>query len=110
MQIIRGDNDVFKFKRTDMDGNVITQRPDKMYLTVKENIYQEKALIQKTLENGIRFEGDTYYVDFVPEDTDELSFGTYVYDIEVITEGIKKTIEKGEFIIDGEVTHKENEV
>lgn len=110
MQIIRGDNDVFKFKRTDIDGNVITQKPDKMYLTIKENAFQKKALIQKTLEDGIRFEDDTYYVDFVPKDTDELSFGNYVYDIEVITEGIKKTIKKGEFIIDSEVTHKENEV
>ena len=110
MRVIRGDNETFKFQRKDQDGNIITQKPDKMYLTVKENIYQEKALIQKTLENGIRFENETYYVDFVPEDTDDLSFGTYVYDIEVINENIKKTIEKGEFIIDGEVTHKENEV
>ena len=59
MQIIRGDNDIFKFQRKDQDGNVITQKPDKMYLTVKESIYQEKALIQKTLEDGIRFENDT---------------------------------------------------
>ena len=110
MKIIRGDSKTFTFQRKDKNKNVITEKPDKMYLTIKQNEYEKQALIQKTFENGIRFENDTYYVDFVPEDTDDLSFGEYVYDIEIINGDIVKTIKKDTFIIESEVTHKENEV
>lgn len=110
MKIIRGDSKTFTFQRKDKDKNVITEKPDKMYLTIKQNEYEKQALIQKTFDNGIRFEEDTYYVEFVPEDTDDLSFGDYVYDIEIINEDIVKTIKKDTFIIESEVTHKENEV
>ena len=110
MRIIRGDNKTFTFQRKDADGEVITEKPNKIYLTVKQNEYQKQALIQKTFDDGIRFEEDTYYVDFVPEDTDDLSFGEYVYDIEIINGDIVKTIKKDTFIIESEVTHKENEV
>lgn len=110
MRIIRGDSKTFTFQRKDKDKNVITEKPDKMYLTIKQNEFERKALIQKTFDNGIRFEEDTYYVDFVPEDTDNLNFGEYVYDIEIINDDVKKTIKKDMFIIESEVTHKENEV
>lgn len=110
MRIIRGDSKTFTFQRKDADGEVITEKPNKIYLTVKQNEYQKQALIQKTFDDGIRFEEDTYYVDFVPEDTDDLSFGEYVYDIEIINGDIVKTIKKDTFIIESEVTHKENEV
>ena len=110
MRIIRGDSKTFTFQRKDKDNNVIIEKPDKMYLTIKQNEFERKALIQKTFDNGIRFEEDTYYVDFVPEDTDDLSFGEYVYDIEIINGDIVKTIKKDTFVIESEVTHKENEV
>lgn len=110
MIIIRGDNKIFTFQRKNKNGEVITEKPDKMYLTIKRNEYEKQALIQKTFDNGIRFENDTYYIDFVPEDTDSLNFGKYVYDIEIINGDIVKTIKKDAFIIESEVTHKENEV
>lgn len=110
MRIIRGDSKTFTFQRKNKNGEVIAEKPDKMYLTIKQNEYEKQALIQKTFDNGIRFENGTYYVDFVPEDTDDLSFGEYVYDIEVIDNDYKNTIKKDAFIIESEVTHKENEV
>ena len=110
MRIIRGDSKTFTFQRKDKDKNVITEKPDKMYLTIKQNEYEKQALIQKTFDNGIRFENDTYYVEFKPEDTDNLNFGEYVYDIETINSDIVKTIKKDTFVIESEVTHKENEV
>lgn len=110
MRIIRGDSKTFTFQRKDKNGEVIAEKPDKMYLTIKQNEYEKQALIQKTFDDGIRFEDATYYVDFVPEDTDSLSFGEYVYDIEIINGDVKKTIKKDIFIIESEVTHKENEV
>jgi hypothetical protein len=110
MRIIRGDSKTFIFQRKNKNGEVIVEKPDKMYLTIKQNEYEKQALIQKTFDDGIRFEEDTYYVDFVPEDTDGLSFGEYVYDIEIINGDIVKTIKKDTFVIESEVTHKENEV
>jgi hypothetical protein len=110
MRIIRGDNKTFTFQRKNKNGEVITEKPDKMYLTIKQNEYEKQALIQKTFDNGIRFENDTYYVKFIPEDTDNLSFSEYVYDIEIINGDIVKTIKKDTFVIESEVTHKENEV
>lgn len=110
MRIIRGDSKTFTFQRKNKNGEVIVEKPDKMYLTIKQNEYEKQALIQKTFDDGIRFENSTYYVDFMPEDTDDLSFGDYVYDIEIINGDVKKTIKKDTFIIESEVTHKENEV
>lgn len=110
MRIIRGDSKTFTFQRKNKNGEVIVEKPDKMYLTIKQNEYEKQALIQKIFDDGIRFENSTYYVDFVPEDTDDLSFGEYVYDIEIINGDVKKTIKKDTFIIESEVTHKENEV
>lgn len=110
MRIIRGDNKTFTFQRKNKNGEVIAEKPDKMYLTIKQNEYEKQALIQKTFDDEIRFENGTYYVDFLPKDTDSLSFGEYVYDIEIINGDIVKTIKKDTFIIESEVTHKENEV
>jgi hypothetical protein len=110
MRIIRGDNEIIPFQRKTESDELIMEIPDKMYLTIKRNEYEKQALIQKTLENGITFEDGTYNVEFLPEDTDNLSFGIYLYDIEIIKDGKKKTIKKGEFVIDSEITHKENEV
>jgi hypothetical protein len=110
MRIIRGDSKTFTFQRKDKNGDVITEKPDKMYLTIKQNEYEKQVLIQKTFDNGIRFENDTYYVEFKPEDTDNLNFGEYVYAIEIINGDVVKTIKKDTFVIESEVTHKENEV
>ena len=110
MRIIRGDSKTFTFQRKNKNGEVIAEKPDKIYLTIKQNEFERKALIQKTFDNGIRFEEDTYYVEFKSEDTDNLNFGEYVYDIEIINGDIVKTIKKDTFIVESEVTYKENEV
>lgn len=110
MKITRGDYKTFTFQRKNKNGEVIMEEPQKMYLTIKNNSYEGKALIQKTLDDGIEFENGVYRVIFLPEDTDNLSFGDYIYDIEIINNGKPKTIKVDEFVIDKEVTHKENEV
>lgn len=109
MKIIRGDYKIFTFQRKNKNKNIIVEKPDKMYITIKRNEYSKEAVIQKTFDNGITFEEGKYSVEFLPEDTDNLSFGEYVYDIEIINGYIKKTIKKDIFIIESEVTYKENE-
>lgn len=110
MKITRGDYKSFRFERKNKNKEVIMEEPQKMYLTIKNNCYEKKAIIQKTLDNGIEFEDGVYRVIFLPEDTENMAFGEYVYDIEVINDDKPKTIKIDKFIVTEEVTHKENEV
>lgn len=103
MEFIRGDTAKYKFQRHDADGNVITTKADNIYFTVKTNGYSDDVLLQKTIED-MEFDND-YYYHFViePSDTDNLSFGTYRYDIEVIQDNVKTTT-VGELVLDEEIT------
>lgn len=114
IEIVQGDtSQVYKFQRKDADGNVITTQPKKMWITFKRSCGCEDALFQKTLEDGITF-GDDYYYRFqlLPEDTCDLPYGTYGFDIALINEkGEKKTPKNdGELEVVKHYTRKCNEV
>ena len=63
MEIIRGDTKYFKFQRKRKhDGEVIETLPDKLYFTLKFSDMDDKALIQKTIGDGIEYnDTDKYY-------------------------------------------------
>lgn len=110
--IIRGDTKNLKFKRINQnDKSVIKERPDKMYFTIKSNYEIEEFVFQKTLDDGINFDEESgyYYTTIEPEDTDNLPYSDFVYDIEVITGEGKKTIARGQLKIEEEVTFASNE-
>lgn len=109
LSIIRGDTISLKFQRKDNEGNVIMIEADKAYFTVKKNVSQTNVLIQKTLEDMTLDEEGVYHFTILPEDTDGLDYGTYVYDLEIIQNEVVTTISRGEFIIESEVTFAENE-
>ena len=109
LSIIRGDTIPLKFQRKDNEGNVIMIEADKAYFTVKKNVSQTNVLIQKTLDDMTLDEEGVYHFTILPEDTDGLDYGTYVYDLEIIQNEIVTTISRGEFIIESEVTFAENE-
>lgn len=112
MELIRGDTLKLKFLRKNKKGEIITTKPDKLYFTVKTNYYSKNYLFQKVLGKDIIYsEQDNYYRFTInPDDTNNLSYGFYVYDIEVVTGSIVKTIAKGNLDIKEEVTFVENEV
>lgn len=113
MEITRGDTFEFRFQRKNQNQEVITEKPDKMYFTVKENDRTEDYLFQKRLDNNtISYDEVSYYYNITiePEDTDSLSYGTYYYDIEIITNNKVKTIAKGQLSVTSEITFKSNEV
>lgn len=112
-EITRGDTKSFKFQRRKKGtGEVITQKADKAFFTVKTSVYSKNYLFQKRLDNGISYnEQDNYYrFTIEPSDTDELDFDDYVFDIEVIANNRKKTISKGTLTVTTEVTDAGNEV
>lgn len=110
MKQIRGDTKKYKFQRKKADGTVITDRPDSLYFTVKNSYNDPLPVIQKTLNDMTLDQDGTYHFTIEPEDTDNLKYKTYVYDIQVTAGGIKTTIAKGNFVIKEEVTFARNEV
>lgn len=107
MKFVRGDTYCFKFQRKNENGEVIKEQPDQLYFTVKYDYGTKKIELQKSLKyNGITYseEENMYHVRIENEDTRNMAYGSYVYDIQVITGDYVKTISKGEFILDKEVT------
>ena len=49
MNMTRGDTYEFKFQRKNQNKEVITEKPDKMYFTVKENDEMEDFILQKKI-------------------------------------------------------------
>lgn len=109
MLITRGDIKKIKFQRR-KEGQPILEKADKIYFTVKETHYKKEVVIQKTIDDMEFDEQGYYHLIITPEDTNELKYGEYVFDIEVIVEEYKKTLIKGTFKIEEEVTFAENEV
>jgi len=83
---------------------------DELYFTVKEDCCVEEVIFQKKLSEEIIYKDGAYYIVISPDDTSSLEYGRYVYDIKFIKDGIKKTIEKGIFLVSEEVTFACNEV
>ena len=110
MEIVRGDTKALKFQRK-MNGEPILDRVDKAYFTVKKNTSEDDPIFQKTI-NDMTFDSEGFYHFIVePEDTNNLTYGDYVYDVEVmIGSTYKKTISRGTLSIVDEVTFPINEV
>lgn len=105
----RGDTKKFKFRLKDAVGkNLKLGSNDKLYVTFKKNSNSKEIVIQKKLGNGIELnEEDGYYhVTLNSEDTANLDYGTYGYDIELKTsDGLVKTLIIGSITLTEEYTH-----
>ena len=89
IEIIQGDTSpTFKFQRKTSDGEVITTLPQKMWITFKKDTKNDKALIQKTLDNGIEYNSEDNFYRFrlEHEDTANLCYGNYGFDVAIINE------------------------
>ena len=115
IEIVRGDTSpVYKFQRKNESG-VITTKPQKMWITFKKNCCDSDCVFQKSLENKeITYsETDNYYrFRILSNDTQELKYGDYGFDIAIIDEnGEKKTLKNNGILkVVTHYTHKCNEV
>ena len=83
---------------------------DEIYFTVKKTVNNKTPLFQKRLSNGtIEVDGDSFRFIILPEDTDNLEYGHYVFDIELVKEGSIKQTFVGSLDLTSEVTFAENE-
>lgn len=86
IQLVRGDTLRAKLTLQDKAGNLyIPTADDEIIFTVKRNAMTNQILIQKTVTDG--------EVVLNPSDTENLEFGAYVYDVQVVlANGNKDTV------------------
>lgn len=105
LSMIRGDSEsiILSLKK---DGNMIPfNQGDTVYFTVKQCYSTEKITLQKIITEFD--EGGNCIIEIEPEDTKELSFRSYVYDIQLTDYNGKVTtiIPCSKFVIAEEVTY-----
>ena len=106
----RGDTFQFKFQMQDKSGELLELDTGiEIYFTVKKNRNSKNVLIQKKLNHGIELKDSFYYVRINSDDTSELAYGTYNYDIQLKQGDIVKTITLGTITLTDEITHKGDE-
>ncbi len=105
LSMIRGDSEsiILSLKK---DGNMIPfNQGDTVYFTVKQSSTTEKIALQKIITE---FDEDgNCIIEIEPEDTKELSFRSYVYDIQLTDSNGRVTtiIPCSKFVITEEVTY-----
>ena len=106
----RGDSKACQFQRVNKpDGSVILTPPDTIFMTVKKNYDTQDYFFQKKKEDFVIDDNGIYHFEIKPEDTENLRYGKYVYDIQVTTDGKVTTLVKGVFAVEKEATWASNE-
>ena len=93
------------------DGTAYSDTPDNIYFTVKKYHTDHDFKFQKRLSDGGIVNTDTgkYQFSIQPEDTNNLPFGDYDFDIEIVKAPLLKKTFNGKLVLDKEVTHAYNE-
>ena len=76
--LTRGDTAVIELTITDGEGETYDYSNDTVKFAVKRFVTDATPVIEKTFEDGS--------ITITPEDTKELSFGPYLYDIQLTSE------------------------
>ncbi|HZJ99386.1 MAG TPA: hypothetical protein VFC79_05245 [Tissierellaceae bacterium] len=106
ISMIRGDTQSIIISVKDKDGNKVPLiTGDMIYLTVKQSINTEKKVLQKVVT---QFEDGNAIIEITPDDTKDIPFRTYVYDIQLnrVDGTVSTIIPPSNFIIGGEVTYE----
>lgn len=100
ISFVRGDTKLISRIFKDKDDNILifNKETDKMNFTVRRYINSEVS-IHKNLDSIIVDEEGKYTIIINPEDTENLSFGTYGYDIELTIGDYVRTVESGTFTL-----------
>lgn len=100
----RGDSENIAIS-CEVDGKQFIEDGDTVYFTIKKSTRTKEKLFQKVITV---FSNNNAIVEFRPEDTKDLPYGSYRYDIQVTkSNGVVKTIVKpSSFVIEEEVTYE----
>lgn len=102
--MIRGDTETLSISCT-KDGEPYIEIGDIIYFTVKKSVKTEEKLLQKIITI---FKDDKALIEIEPQDTKELKYGKYVYDIQLtkLNGEVKTLVHPSNFEIVGEVTYE----
>jgi len=105
MKFIRGDSQPFKFRIIDNEEkNISSETIEKLILTCRKYNLQSSPVIFDKNKEDFTFEENYWHSEFKPEDTRELDYGIYNFDIEcTLKDGTVKTL-KSQFEITDEDT------
>lgn len=107
LSFIRGDSCPLKFQIHDLEGaSVLKEGLGSLFLTCrKSNNKNSKIIFQKDIDDfDYENESQFYLVNIEPEDTQELPYDTYNFDIQAtFSDGEVQTL-KGEFTLTDEDT------
>lgn len=107
IEFTRGDTCPLKFNLVDAEGNkLVLTASDEMYFTVKNNYTTTTEKLQKTYGNGdiTREDDGSYKLIISADDTENWNYGSYVWDIEVVSGDYTRTIAIGNLTLTNEVT------
>lgn len=110
LEFIRGDTQYIKFQLKDYNGDLLTLGDkDKLYFTVKQNQNSNKILIQKKFPNDIEYSEGYFIFEITSQDTANMPYGTYQYDIELKSGEFVRTLCLGTITLTDEITFRGDE-
>jgi len=111
IRMARGDMETRQFLLKNSSGQTYSTAPDEIYFTVKKTADDKDFIFQKRLSSGgiTLIETGKYQFVIEPEDTNQMKYGEYVFDIEIVKDGLLKKTFCGKLILEKEVTHYYNE-
>ena len=112
IEMARGDLETRTFHVSGPDKSPFAEDFDNIYMTVKKYASDKKYIFQKRLSDGgiMKIDDGTYQFTIMPEDTDNMGFGDYDFDIELVINGVLKRTFMGVLTLGKESTHRCNEV
>lgn len=105
ISMTRGDSEAIKVTVNDALGNNIPLvAGDTIYFTVREHTLNPTKIIEKIITE---FDDGEALITINPQDTNDLRFISYVYDIQLTKENgtVKTIIPPSQLLITGEVTY-----
>lgn len=107
----RGDTCPISFVLEDNSGKILLPGTgDELYLTLKKNYGKSDAILQKRFSRGdFIIQDGIISCIFSHSDTAELKYGTYYYDIELISGDCVRTVILGTITLTNEATWLSNE-
>lgn len=106
----RGDTCPISFELTDYEGNQLNTEELEIYFTIKKNYTTSDVILQKRYSKGeIVLNGIQGSLVLTHQDSANLKYGNYVYDIQLKSGEYVKTLVKGQISLTDESTHIFNE-
>lgn len=107
----RGDTQFLQFQVKDANGDLIELTDeDVIYFTVKQNSNSKKIIIQKKYPDDISYSDGYFYFVIDSQDTSNLAYGQYQYDIELKSGEYVRTLGMGTIELTEEITFRSDEI